>query len=413
MPVDASQLTQEELDELFTRLHEAAEAHNDLAELARWFPTPALLRLVTLIARLKEAIDKIPLEFWMNLIRFMNCDLEAIRDASKEELRQLLELIELHMEVERENPSIPLTDEQFQTALDEVRRVRDAIQSLDQAQALEEVRRLKERLKLQYAVFWGLLISIYNLGLLDDLAEAGGGILKPRVGAAIKSMLRRIITAVLEKKLPQQAAGKLVPYVGLILTAAEVAAFAGVVDEISDLKDEICRLLCVIVRELAARGMRWPLENPNVWVTPELLISDEYPVWEVTVQNFVRCSYQKEREDECEWGEPCLIPFTSTLPGTAVPLTIKTIILREPVGLFMPLSARFNGRTMTVPNDMDAAALANCACLQPRPDGAVPIKCYTFTRLQAFGQARDPLSPLGFRFKFGPRIDIINGVKIF
>ena len=143
MPVDATQLTPEELDELFTRLHEAAEAHNDLAELARWFPTPALMRLVTLIARLKAAIDRIPLEFWMNLIRFMNCDLEAIRDASKEELRQLLELIELHIEVERENPSIPLTDEQFQDALAEVRRVRDAIQSLDQAQALEEIRRLK------------------------------------------------------------------------------------------------------------------------------------------------------------------------------------------------------------------------------------------------------------------------------
>ncbi|UJP05523.1 MAG: hypothetical protein LZF61_00650 [Nitrosomonas sp.] len=405
MPFDCRELTDEQLDELIKRMPEAIKARNELVELLRYAPSVNLINTIRNAARLKEVLTSIPLALWVDLVRFINCNIEALYGKRKEDLIKILELIEAHLVLEQDDPSLGLSGESIGRALQDVRQVKDGLSGLDDAAAIDAVGRLKERLRLDIAAFWLLLRSVYHSGLLDDLAGAADETVRPVIGRLIKWIIQKLIERIIKRKLPEQSAKKAIPMVGPVLTAIELIGYGALLASIDDLQREISAALCCIVRELDRRGHGWPLTHAQLYfnwesarrLAREATGSDDWMNFTLTVENILYCSFLNEM-NECEWSQRgCLVPFRSGL--------VHKIILS--IGpLIVPAGAPAPDGSIWFENDINDSAIPNLPCMRGE-QGQTPIACFISTRMSLRSIKTDPY---GY---FYHSQEIINGVQHF
>lgn len=308
-----SPATNEALQELLERLDALARERDTLAELQRYFPTAQTANTARIIAKLLALVAALPARFWEILDLFLQCKDEALVELELDHLKALLAAmlagLEMHLETVPDGPE----KEQVRAALrDQLRPLEQVLQAeTDPAAAIALLQRAKQTLREFYGEALAALGLLFSAELARELAaasdEAAEEVAKRKQGLAYKIALRRAIVRFIERKAGRAAAQRAVPYVGLVLTLAEVAALGMLSEQLESLEREACRLMCRVLDEVLERDWGWADQTFTVFLERSVFKPTEHAL--VTARAEIRC-HRVDPSGECRWDtKGCPVPF--------------------------------------------------------------------------------------------------------
>ena len=294
--------------ELARALNELYSQYDTLVELTNYIPLVRFTRLLVLIAKITTALSDVPLVVWEALFAYLRCDDERLADLTKEQLKKLVEgllgLAELEKEAAEagtgENPRI--TPGELEPWIERLQELLNQFDDFTQQQAVEAIAAAKEFINETFERVIPWYLDLFGEELRDTILRAGG------VSAAlfaIKAALKTIIYRILAKRLGVEAAKRLMPLVGVVISLVEFFAFLAILARLESIREAIDHILAELLNRLIDEGYYgWPTNFTYVWFK-----DPDCRGARVVITPYVQC-FRRQGDKLVRDEESCRLEFT-------------------------------------------------------------------------------------------------------
>ena len=319
------------LDRLVEQLNRLHRWQNNLRATLDLIPiyrsAKLLNTIVKLTAFLYEISERLNPKVLAILADFLRCKDEKLAELGKDDLIGMLEFLNAFADIERtaidakiedlrqSGESVPqdLLDRRAQIGpfRQEIDRALKDISELEQDEAVERIKQLKQNLRqVSPLIIGGLLLYLGSNveEMTKGLQKLGPSLADQAAKTAIRLLVKKLIAesvkALIRRYFGEAVAKQVNPFVGTALSLLEFGMTVALLEGIKALNHLIDAVLIHLIRQLAEMGRQWPTFSSKFI----FLEGDIYRNKIVWLRPYIQC-YRITEDGTVVRGEPCPLKF--------------------------------------------------------------------------------------------------------
>lgn len=297
----------EKIAELTAHINALSQNLQNNRNALKFLPTVQLANTINKGIKLSKLLYSLPPIAWDVMYKFLLCQNKELARLAVDQLKVLVEILAAHAEMELEAISDADEKKKWQ---DWLAKCNDAIQNWKADYTVDQAAAVLAALKQWLIDNAGTILKVLNNVFSEEINQAIDDWAKKQTGKVVRNIIDEMLRKIILRRFGEEIGKKMIPYVGLILTAVELAAYGIIIDNIKDIEDEINRTLVELVKLMEKSGWGWPnVLGDNTG----MLYKGRRATWEgskITYSAFVRCASQDATTKKWTWTR-CPVSLTA------------------------------------------------------------------------------------------------------